>query len=339
MLETQRLAEDGELRGAALNILLSVLAGVAAALSAARSESTRERRGAEAHELLRRARPHAARLLADEMLACSARWRSRPACCCEGRRASASHTSFAAIACCRSRRICRWCRSRSTLPSGSRRRSSGSSRSGAGACHARAGAPHQRRDRSWGAAGEPRRGHQAERLCRRQERSGACRPRGHLRAPARAASPAPACSRASTDPPRRARAGSLLRGQRGGAGRGRRGRAERGDRRGPGRAALRAHAAADDARASARLQARRELLARPHELPGSDEAGRPLWQKLTVHCSQAATHSGRSLNLEIIAACARPTLRAPRACADLGLPRRPRPHGDRLLSFVATCRS
>jgi CrcB protein len=31
MFETQRLAEDGELRGAALNILLSVLVGVAAA--------------------------------------------------------------------------------------------------------------------------------------------------------------------------------------------------------------------------------------------------------------------------------------------------------------------
>ena len=43
-----------------------------------------------------------------------------------------------------------------------------------------------------------------------------------------------------------------------------------------------------------------ELLATPHELPGTDEHGLALWQKLMIHTSQAATHNGHSLNLEII---------------------------------------
>ncbi len=42
------------------------------------------------------------------------------------------------------------------------------------------------------------------------------------------------------------------------------------------------------------------LLARPHELPGTDERGRPLWQKLTVYASQSATYEGHPLNLQII---------------------------------------
>jgi len=42
------------------------------------------------------------------------------------------------------------------------------------------------------------------------------------------------------------------------------------------------------------------LLATPHGLPETDRAARPLWQKLTVHCSQAATHAGVPLNLEIV---------------------------------------
>ena len=77
-----------------------------------------------------------------------------------------------------------------------------------------------------------------------------------------------------------------------------------------------------------------ELLARPHELPGTDEAGRPLWQKLTVHCSQAATHSGRPLNLEIIR-----RLRASDAAGATsvrgiwGFHGDHAPHGDRLLQL------
>jgi len=42
------------------------------------------------------------------------------------------------------------------------------------------------------------------------------------------------------------------------------------------------------------------LLAKPHELPGSDAGGLPLWQKLTVYTSESTTRDGRPLNLEII---------------------------------------
>lgn len=43
-----------------------------------------------------------------------------------------------------------------------------------------------------------------------------------------------------------------------------------------------------------------KLLAAPHELPGADEQGRPLWQKLTIYASQSATWQGHPLNLQII---------------------------------------
>jgi PII-like signaling protein len=43
-----------------------------------------------------------------------------------------------------------------------------------------------------------------------------------------------------------------------------------------------------------------ELLAKPHGLPGTDEHGLAMWQKLMIYTSQSATHDGRPLNLEII---------------------------------------
>ncbi|HEY5262332.1 MAG TPA: DUF190 domain-containing protein [Solirubrobacteraceae bacterium] len=43
-----------------------------------------------------------------------------------------------------------------------------------------------------------------------------------------------------------------------------------------------------------------QLLATPHELPGTDEHGLALWQKLMIYTSQAATPDGRPLNLQII---------------------------------------
>jgi PII-like signaling protein len=42
------------------------------------------------------------------------------------------------------------------------------------------------------------------------------------------------------------------------------------------------------------------LLATPHNLPGTDEHGLALWQKLMVYTSHDATHNGRPLHLEII---------------------------------------
>ncbi len=43
-----------------------------------------------------------------------------------------------------------------------------------------------------------------------------------------------------------------------------------------------------------------ELLARPHGLPGTDEHGLAMWQKLMVYTSQSATHEGRPVSLEIV---------------------------------------
>ena len=43
-----------------------------------------------------------------------------------------------------------------------------------------------------------------------------------------------------------------------------------------------------------------ELLGRPHELPGTDEHGLALWQKLMVYTSHAAMYRGRPLHQEIV---------------------------------------
>lgn len=43
-----------------------------------------------------------------------------------------------------------------------------------------------------------------------------------------------------------------------------------------------------------------ELLAEPHELPGTDEHGMALWQKLMVYTSHAAMYNGHPLHQEII---------------------------------------
>ena len=43
-----------------------------------------------------------------------------------------------------------------------------------------------------------------------------------------------------------------------------------------------------------------ELLAEPHELPGTDEHGLALWQKLMIYTSHSAAHQGRPLYQELI---------------------------------------
>lgn len=43
-----------------------------------------------------------------------------------------------------------------------------------------------------------------------------------------------------------------------------------------------------------------ELLAEPHELPGTDEHGLAMWQKLMIYTSHSANHHGRPPHLEII---------------------------------------
>jgi PII-like signaling protein len=43
-----------------------------------------------------------------------------------------------------------------------------------------------------------------------------------------------------------------------------------------------------------------ELLATPHELPGTDEHGLAMWQKLMIYTSHRATHEGGPLHLKLI---------------------------------------
>lgn len=43
-----------------------------------------------------------------------------------------------------------------------------------------------------------------------------------------------------------------------------------------------------------------ELLARPQKLPGTDEHGMAMWQKLMVYTSEQARHDGRPLHLELM---------------------------------------
>jgi PII-like signaling protein len=43
-----------------------------------------------------------------------------------------------------------------------------------------------------------------------------------------------------------------------------------------------------------------ELIARPHRLPNTDDQGRPLWQKLMVHTSEATTHHGVPIHRALV---------------------------------------
>jgi PII-like signaling protein len=77
-----------------------------------------------------------------------------------------------------------------------------------------------------------------------------------------------------------------------------------------------------------------ELLQAPHELPGTDEHGLALWQKLTVYSSESASHEGHPLHLAIIA-----RLRASDAAGATslrgiwGFHGAHPPHGDRFLQI------
>ena len=63
-----------------------------------------------------------------------------------------------------------------------------------------------------------------------------------------------------------------------------------------------------------------ELLERPHALPGTDEHGLSLWQKLMVYTSEAARHDGQPIHRALIRALRAIASRraAPRYCAGSG---------------------
>lgn len=77
-----------------------------------------------------------------------------------------------------------------------------------------------------------------------------------------------------------------------------------------------------------------ELLEKPHALPGTDEHGREIWQKLMICTSEAAKHEGRPIHSELVR-----RLRASGAAGATslrgvwGYHGAHRPHGDRLLQL------
>jgi PII-like signaling protein len=78
-----------------------------------------------------------------------------------------------------------------------------------------------------------------------------------------------------------------------------------------------------------------ELLASPQELPGTDDRGRALWQKLMVYGSEGAEHeSGHPLHLEIIGRLrASDALGATSLRGIWGFHGDHAPHGDRFLQL------
>jgi PII-like signaling protein len=76
------------------------------------------------------------------------------------------------------------------------------------------------------------------------------------------------------------------------------------------------------------------LLARPHELPGSDEHGLPLWQKLIVHTSESARVEGHSLHRELVRRLRQANLAGATSLRGIwGFHGDHAPHGDKLLQL------
>ncbi len=76
-----------------------------------------------------------------------------------------------------------------------------------------------------------------------------------------------------------------------------------------------------------------ELLAQPPAIPGRDERGRALWQKLTVYSSQSTTYAGQSLHVELIRRLRETAAGATSVRGIWGFHGDHRPHGDRLLQL------
>ena len=77
-----------------------------------------------------------------------------------------------------------------------------------------------------------------------------------------------------------------------------------------------------------------ELLARPGELPGTDEHGMALWQKLVVYASEAARHGGQPLHRAIIGRLRSAGLSGATAVRGMwGFHGDHAPHGDRILQL------
>ena len=72
----------------------------------------------------------------------------------------------------------------------------------------------------------------------------------------------------------------------------------------------------------------------PHELPGTDEHGLALWQKLMIYASEAATVDGQALHLAVIHALRRSDAAGATTVRGLwGFHGARAPHGDRFLQL------
>jgi PII-like signaling protein len=77
-----------------------------------------------------------------------------------------------------------------------------------------------------------------------------------------------------------------------------------------------------------------ELLAKPHELPATDEHALAMWQKLMVYTSQGATHEGKPLNLEIVRRLRQSDAAGATSLRGIwGFHGNHAPHGDRFLQI------
>lgn len=77
-----------------------------------------------------------------------------------------------------------------------------------------------------------------------------------------------------------------------------------------------------------------QLLARPHELPGADEHGLALWQKLTIHTSEDARVGSRALHRELVRRLRAADVTGATSLRGIwGYHGDHAPHGDRLLQL------
>ncbi|HTQ18909.1 DUF190 domain-containing protein [Mycobacterium sp.] len=78
-----------------------------------------------------------------------------------------------------------------------------------------------------------------------------------------------------------------------------------------------------------------ELLERPHALPGTDEHGLPLWQKLMIYTSEAARHDGVPIHRAVVQQLLKhkPSHGATVLRGIWGFHGDHRPHGDRVFSL------
>ena len=73
------------------------------------------------------------------------------------------------------------------------------------------------------------------------------------------------------------------------------------------------------------------LVAAPHQLPGTDEQGRPVWQKLMVYTSERARHQGQPVHQAIVRRLRRTGSRGATVLRGIwGFHGQTAPHGDRM---------